>query len=82
MRQGLSEYLQHMQKRSFTGIVEAQKEELGVLVEKAKGRKDVPEPPAHAVSANTSKRTLLYNKHILLLLSTTLSYDCDFWVFF
>lgn len=36
-------YLQHVQKSRLSGIIEAEKEEFGVLVEQTEGGEDVPD---------------------------------------
>ena len=39
----LRSYLQHVQEGSLSGIIESQKQELGVLVEQSEGGQDVPD---------------------------------------
>ena len=65
-------YFEHVQKSSFTRVVETEEEKFGMFIKKAERCKDIPEPPKQIQyvdiieqACNLRSGILLYNEHLL-----------------
>lgn len=55
--------LQHVQQRRFTGIVETEEKELGMLVGETQGREDIPDCVSRRSVMSIFRSTTTIGKH-------------------